>query len=74
MVLACHECGQPGHQVGTDTKGRAVFICRTTTCDVVEYDADLIRLRSGPSVGPSEHPRHWPSRKTKNVRATLPGR
>ena len=43
----CPQCEESGWLVGRDRKGRELFVCRTAICDVVEYDAVLIRRREG---------------------------
>ena len=48
LALPCLACTQPGRIIGCDPKGRAVFVCTTPDCDVVEYDEQIIRVR-GPA-------------------------
>ena len=43
----CPQCAEFGWLVGRDSKGRELFACRTAICDVVEYDAGVIRRREG---------------------------
>ena len=54
----CPACTQAGQLVGRDARGRELFACLTATCDVVEYDREVIRLREGSVAGPaSQRPR-----------------
>jgi hypothetical protein len=69
----CPQCMEDGWLVGRDAKGRELFACRTPTCDVVEYDAEVIRRREGlayePSgiVAPTGRRRRVPNRRVPNL-------
>jgi hypothetical protein len=43
----CPQCTKTGWLVGRDHRGRELFACRNTACDVVEYDVQVIRRREG---------------------------
>ena len=63
-ALTCPDCGTSGRFAHADQKSRAVFFCPALTCDVVEYDHEIIRQR-GSSTGPSIHHPNHPTRQSR---------
>ena len=51
----CPQCEESGWLVGRDQKGRELFACHTPTCDVVEYDEQVIRRREGAALETPDH-------------------
>lgn len=41
----CHVCGEPGQLIGSDSEARPTYRCRTSVCNVIEFDhwSTLIR-------------------------------